>query len=149
MKNFNIDAILKSATTIFFIGLYGVAGFFVVRILITPSTVAPIVSEPVIVMETGTITPTAKITVSPSPPTFQNEPLRVTQVPKSTVTVITMTPTPDSRCKISVDGVSYDVTAFRTTHSGGDIFTCGADMTATFYGQHSANMLRNMERYKL
>lgn len=58
-------------------------------------------------------------------------------------------PTKDPRCVISVDGASYDVTSFRSAHSGGDIFTCGTDMSAVFHGQHAASYLSQMAQYKL
>lgn len=58
-------------------------------------------------------------------------------------------PTQDARCIISVNGVQYDVTAFRNIHSGGNIFTCGTDMTQVFYSQHSDKTLERMQQYKL
>jgi len=58
-------------------------------------------------------------------------------------------PTADPRCIITIDGVSYDVSQFRSMHSGGNVFTCGADMSATFWSRHGAGTLNAMARYRL
>lgn len=58
-------------------------------------------------------------------------------------------PTPDARCLIKIDGSVYDVTAFRTAHSGGNVFTCGADMSQIFWSRHGQSMLDYMSRYKV
>lgn len=55
----------------------------------------------------------------------------------------------NSLCIIVVDSQKYDVTEFRNIHGGGDIFTCGADMTAIFYSQHDKSYLIKMDRYKI
>lgn len=67
-------------------------------------------------------------------------------------TVQPTTPPPavsDSRCIITVDGGRYDVTTFRSKHSGGDMFKCGMDMSATFHGQHPDSFLNKMGQYKI
>jgi len=56
-------------------------------------------------------------------------------------------PTPDTRCLITIDGKSYDVTSYRKQHPGGDIFTCGTDMTKVFYSQHGSSTLKKMQKY--
>lgn len=43
-------------------------------------------------------------------------------------------------CIITIDGREYDVTNLRSTHTGGDIFQCGTDMSAVFHGQHGDNL---------
>ncbi len=53
-------------------------------------------------------------------------------------------PAADTGCIITVHGTRYNVTEFRIQHSGGDIFTCGADMTAVFDSQHSMRTLQRM-----
>lgn len=58
-------------------------------------------------------------------------------------------PTADPRCIIAINGVQYNVTEFRNIHSGGNIFTCGTDMTATFFGQHNDATLQRMQQYKI
>jgi cytochrome b involved in lipid metabolism len=45
----------------------------------------------------------------------------------------------DLRCLISVNGKTYNVTQLKNTHSGGDIFKCGSDMTLSFNSMHSNN----------
>ena len=65
--------------------------------------------------------------------------------PQLTIT----TPTPDPRCIITVDSVRYDVTSYRKQHKGGDIFTCGTDMSVIFHNQHDNEILRKMARYKI
>lgn len=51
-------------------------------------------------------------------------------------------------CIITLFGGKYDVTRLRQTHSGGDVFTCGADMTAIYQSRHGTN-LSMMEKYKV
>jgi len=49
-------------------------------------------------------------------------------------------------CIITIDGSKYDVTTLRSTHTGGDVFQCGTDMSAVFHGQHGNN-LRLIQKY--
>ena len=49
-------------------------------------------------------------------------------------------------CSITLFGKQYDVTGLRTTHSGGDIFTCGTDMSSLYQGRHGTNLSR-MQQY--
>lgn len=58
-------------------------------------------------------------------------------------------PTQDTRCIIGIDGVQYDVSAYRSMHPGGDIFNCGADMSGAFWSQHGAGTLNKMAKYRL
>lgn len=45
-------------------------------------------------------------------------------------------------CIITVFGQQYDVTSLQNAHTGGNIFTCGTDMTATFQIQHGTDVSR-------
>jgi len=54
-----------------------------------------------------------------------------------------------SVCVITIDNQKYDVTTFRSQHSGGDVFNCGTDMTQVFYSQHGQRELQKMSRYKV
>lgn len=45
-----------------------------------------------------------------------------------------------SSCIVTVFGKQYDVTTLRSTHSGGDVFTCGTDMTAIYQGRHGTGV---------
>jgi len=57
-------------------------------------------------------------------------------------------PTPVVGCVVTIEGRRFDVLALRQTHSGGDIFTCGTDMTATYFSKHDASMLNGvMQQY--
>ena len=51
-----------------------------------------------------------------------------------------------SQCIIMISGSQYDVTKLRTTHSGGDVFKCGTDMTSVYIGRHGTDMSR-MQAY--
>lgn len=52
-------------------------------------------------------------------------------------------------CVIVINGQKYDATELRKIHSGGDIFTCGLDMTEIFYSRHDNSYLPKMGKYKL
>jgi len=43
-------------------------------------------------------------------------------------------------CIVTIFGKQYDVTTLRSTHSGGDVFTCGTDMTAIYQGRHGTGV---------
>lgn len=45
-------------------------------------------------------------------------------------------------CIITLFGNQYDVTSLTTNHTGGNIFQCGTDMTATYLAQHGADLTR-------
>lgn len=45
-------------------------------------------------------------------------------------------------CIITLFGKQYNVAPLRTTHSGGDVFKCGTDMTAAYQGQHGIDVTR-------
>lgn len=49
-------------------------------------------------------------------------------------------------CLVKISGKIYNVYSLRTTHSGGDIFTCNTDMTQSYISQHGSNLSR-MEKY--
>ena len=52
-------------------------------------------------------------------------------------------------CIVKIDGGRYDVTDFKKIHSGGDIFSCGCDMSSTFWGKHGQSELNKMQKYKI
>lgn len=76
---------------------------------------------------TPTPTPTPKLTATPTP----------TPTPSPTPT-----PTPSNKCIVTLFGLQYDVTALANSHSGGNIFVCGTDMTVTYQSQHGTNVSR-------
>jgi hypothetical protein len=49
-------------------------------------------------------------------------------------------------CTITLFGKQYDVTNLRNTHSGGNIFNCGTDMTGTYQARHGTDLSR-MQQY--
>ena len=49
-------------------------------------------------------------------------------------------------CIITIDGQKYDVESLRDTHTGGDVFQCGTDMSDVFHGKHGNN-LQMIQRY--
>lgn len=53
------------------------------------------------------------------------------------------------KCIIFVGGVRYNVTEFRNSHGGGDIFQCGTDMTDIFKNNHPDSYLGKMSGYKI
>lgn len=51
-------------------------------------------------------------------------------------------------CIVTINGSRYDVTALRKTHSGGNIFVCGTNMTATFQSMHGSDY-NIIKKYKI
>ena len=91
-------------------------------------------------------TPVASVVqIASTPPTPILTP---TTAPTPTPTPLP-TPTPISGCIVRIDGVSYNVEQLRMTHSGGDIFECGSDMSAIFWREHNNKILQKMQRYKI
>ena len=45
-----------------------------------------------------------------------------------------------NQCLIVVSGQQYNVTSLRSSHSGGDIFQCGTDMTGIYQGKHGSKL---------
>lgn len=94
-------------------------------------------------------TPVAQVASMP-PQAKPAAPAPITTPTPTPTPSVTPTPVPapapapkvDNRCIITIEGVRYDVTAFRNQHSGGDIFTCGADMTKIFFSQHNRALLQ-------
>ncbi len=147
MKNFNIDSVLKTTTVLGYLCVYLVAGYSAVGLLRTQSTKTSTKQEVSDQSVTTRTTPTQEVT--PPPQKTSTSEKKVQPTPTVVERTDTPIPTPDTRCIISVDGTSYNITDFRQEHSGGDIFTCGADMSATFHGQHDTQMLQKMNRYKI
>lgn len=53
-----------------------------------------------------------------------------------------------SKCIVTILGDKYDVTTLQTTHSGGNVFICGTDMTSQYEIEHGSN-LRRIQPYKI
>lgn len=63
----------------------------------------------------------------------------------STIPTAAPTPTPSTTtnsnlCIVTVFGKQYNVTTLKQTHSGGNIFNCGTDMSSTYQGKHGSNV---------
>ncbi|MFZ2152757.1 MAG: hypothetical protein WAV41_01735 [Microgenomates group bacterium] len=127
-----------------------------------PISTAPIVANFPIPTEVPTVIPTVKpkpksrvvannpdpfaaIFSQPQPSQSPNsQPNNPTSAPQTVQP--TTAPVVDNRCIITIDGGRYDVTSFRNQHSGGDIFQCGADMSATFHNRHPNSFLNQLTR---
>jgi hypothetical protein len=111
------------------------------------ATVTPIDSASVndTTIPTNTVVPLDTIVVTNTGTVIKN----TISVPTATKkTVATVAPTKDTRCIVTISGSRYNVTALRSTHSGGNIFVCGTDMTATYQGQHGTSTSL-IARYKI
>lgn len=83
---------------------------------------------------------------------------RSTVTPKPTakpgIAAVTVTPTttPSSvaknvtGCIVTLFGQQYNVSTLQQSHSGGNIFNCGTDMSSTYQGKHGSNVSR-MQQY--
>lgn len=90
-----------------------------------------------------------EVTVQPTPTNTPAKTITVTPPAKPTV-VVTPTPNPlAGHCLITIDSVRYDVTNFRNQHSGGDVFTCGADLSQLFHDRHSNRFLDIMAQFRI
>jgi len=69
-----------------------------------------------------------------------------TTIPVTNNTSTPQTSASSNGCIITLSGQQYDVARLRSTHSGGDIFNCGTDMTSVYQGRHGTNMSR-MQQY--
>ncbi|MDD2823212.1 MAG: hypothetical protein PHQ59_03975 [Candidatus Daviesbacteria bacterium] len=105
-------------------------------------------------LQSTTVTTTETITPTEAPVTNTEDPIlptttKTTVQPAAQPTNSVPSPAAEAKCIITVDNTKYDVTQYRTIHSGGDIFKCGTDMTTIFYKRHSAKLLQQMSQYKI
>jgi cytochrome b involved in lipid metabolism len=92
------------------------------------------------------------VIVEPTPTVIATEIKNRPRTNENVVTKATPTKTEvvvDNRCIILVDSVQYDITRFKSDHSGGDIFQCGTDMSSIFHGQHDNSFIGKMARYRI
>ena len=96
------------------------------------------------------------ITLKSSQTPTQTNAKNTASVKNTTTPTKNSTPTPTApqdplagKCIIYVSGIRYNITEFRNTHGGGDIFQCGTDMTDNFKSQHPDSYLDQMSRYKI
>lgn len=62
--------------------------------------------------------------------------------------IFTQPAAPEGKCIITVSNSQYDVTTLKNSHSGGNVFECGTDMTELFESQHGGDISR-IEEYKI
>ena len=103
----------------------------------------------------ATTSPSPSIVASPTPSTSPIATPAVSPAPTNKPSS-SLLPKPNSsvapktvRCIITIDGVSYEITKLRQTHSGGDIFKCGTDMSVLFWKKHDQQILDMMQQYKI
>lgn len=67
--------------------------------------------------------------------------LRPTSAPAvNSPTPLTAATSVDNRCIITLFGKQYDVTPLQSTHSGGNVFNCGTDMTIVYQQRHGTDL---------
>lgn len=86
------------------------------------------------VVEVKEISPT----LTPTPTTIQAN-LTVTTTLTPTLTVV-------PSCIVTLFGKQYNVISLQQTHSGGNIFNCGTDMTSVYQAQHGTDVSK-MSKY--
>jgi hypothetical protein len=113
----------------------------------TPIIVKRQVVKKVTRFATGVPTTNNKVasTVTAQNPTQPNQPVTQPATPQQPAPAA---PVP-SGCIITLDGGSYNVTSLQKSHSGGDIFNCGSDMSATFWGKHGQGIFSKMQQYRI
>lgn len=130
--------------------------FFLVLALVYIFNILPQPKAKVLTMNKAIIEKqNQKISISPTITIIFNSPVNSANKTQENIQVEQNTPQPTvsnvelSKCIISIDSQKYNVTELRQTHSGGDVFKCGADMTSDFYSRHDASYLPMMEKYRL
>jgi len=69
-----------------------------------------------------------------------------TPTPIPTITTSPKNTAVANGCIVTLFGQQFDVTSLRSSHSGGDIFVCGTDMTSKYQSKHGSSLSR-MARY--
>lgn len=90
-----------------------------------------------------TTTPTGSIKSTGTPAAKKLGTSALTVVPSITTTPSVKNTT---GCIITLFGQQYNVSTLQQTHSGGNIFNCGTDMSSTYQGKHGSNVSR-MQQY--
>lgn len=100
------------------------------------------------ISDTPIPTQTTSPTITPSVSTVTTKPSTTPSLAKPTATPkVTARPTAKP-CIVTVNGSKYDVTSLRKSHSGGNIFVCGTNMTSTFQSMHG-NDYNIIRKYKI
>ncbi len=64
----------------------------------------------------------------------------VTKPVVSTIKILPKATSSADQCIVAISGQKYNVTALQTSHSGGDIFDCGTDMTKAYTKKHGSSL---------
>jgi hypothetical protein len=132
----------------------GMAGAKIIQQTMTPTkpAVISVVDDTKGLKELPTEQPTP--TSQPTVPVSPVGNLKKITAPLSVTKIPTLTPHPtiapsstntnqnSNACIITLFGKQYDVNTLRTTHTGGNIFTCNSDMTAIYQKQHGNDVTR-------
>jgi hypothetical protein len=120
-----------------------------------PTPTPIVVKRQVVKKVTKYVTPTPgannKVAATTATTTTQNQ-TQPNSTPQQQATPAPQAPTAPpapSGCIITLDGSSYNVTSLQRTHSGGDVFNCGSDMSATFWGKHGQGIFNKMQQYRI
>lgn len=136
-------AVLPDPTTSSYQSGFGIDTYERTVVTQTPEpTLLPIASA------TRTNMPTPIPSIEPIPSAVVSPTPSPTPIPATATPTPTPTPTPTG-CIVTIDGVKYNVDSLRKTHSGGDIFVCGTDMSVTFWNEHNSRILSKMQKYKI
>lgn len=124
--------------------------------LVTPTPIIRIIKRIIKISVTANPTPDSQSKLTSQPPGNQSNNNQAQSPAPISNQVNTQTPTPTAiqnpqanRCIITIDGTHYDVTDFRNIHGGGDVFTCGSDMSVIFHNRHPNSYLDIMAKYKV
>lgn len=148
------DSILILAFSGVTIATSGVAGAKLYKTIQAPSnpTVAelPTAAEVLGVTSQNTIEVPTTVQNQNTTPEVQNNPVSNDLIANNFPTATPIVPTQQnntqsqtettSGCIIKVFEKNYDITSFRNTHPGGDVFICGTDMSATYTKAHGTNV---------
>jgi hypothetical protein len=91
--------------------------------------------KPVATTTTATPKPTTAATATPTP--------TVAATPAATATPVA------TGCIVTINGSSYNITSLVKSHSGGNVFKCGTDMSSIFSGASPRHNISWMTRYKI
>lgn len=104
-----------------------------------------LVLSPITSVPTVLVTPTVVKLISTKANTIQPT-VRFISKPSSIVAPTQIISPPNVQvvskggCIITLFGQQYDTTNLRKTHSGGDVFKCGTDMTSVYQNKHGSNV---------
>jgi cytochrome b involved in lipid metabolism len=145
----NLSKISFLIATVAFISITAVISYASYMTSVNLSPVAKYPLQNALPTDILVLTPTTKIAASTKPASKVDTTTPKVDSPVPPTPTQVAAPTADNRCIIVVDGQKYNVTVFKNQHSGGDIFSCGTDMSAIFHDKHNQRYLDMMTPYKI